>query len=185
MRLRRCSRLVLERQREPFYKQRVAELVRPIVVLLRLRRHPRKHVILLKRAEEFIVARAALMHAGYDAVDNQQPRLRSDAARRHTASRPDVAPATCRVLERADDSRPERKDAAAALPGPVDERRGCRRNHVRLIERQQPIEIRISCRGDARRVRDARHAHVSSAQCPQHRPVEDKPGRWGFEGNRL
>src|SRR5215472_1142638 len=51
--------------RKPFYEHRIAELVRPIFVLVGFRRHPCQRVVLLKRAEEFVVARARLMHAGH------------------------------------------------------------------------------------------------------------------------
>ena len=72
--------------RGPFYEHRVAELVRPIAVVLCLRRHRFQRVAPLKRTKEFVVARAGLMHAGHNAVDNQQPRLRSDTSCRYTAS---------------------------------------------------------------------------------------------------
>jgi hypothetical protein len=173
------------RARKPFDEDRVAELVRAIFVLLRLRRHPDQCIVLLKRAEEFVVARARLVHAGQNPVDNEKPRVGSDASRRDAGSRPDTARATCRVLQRANDGRANRQDAAAALPGPIDERSGCWWDHVRLVEWQPLIKFRISGRGNACRMREARHACVSIAQRPQRGPVEDQPGRRCFEGNWL
>ena len=72
--------------RMPFDEHGVAELMRPITVFLCLHRHRFQCVILLKRTEEFVVARTGLVHAGHDPVDNQQSRFRSDTSRRHTAA---------------------------------------------------------------------------------------------------
>src|SRR5258708_7034046 len=55
----------------PFDEHGVAELVRAIVVLLRLYCHRCQRVGPLKRAEEFVVTRAGLMHAGHNAINDQ------------------------------------------------------------------------------------------------------------------
>jgi hypothetical protein len=60
---RHDSRAVIRNHFRPFEQHGVAEFVREVVVLLRLRHHRVQHVVLLKGTQECVVARARLMHA--------------------------------------------------------------------------------------------------------------------------
>jgi len=94
-----------------------------------------QRVVARKRAQQLIMARRRLVHAGDDRIDDPQSGRRCDMAGRHAVARSHVSAALRRVLERADDRRADRDDAPAFGTRPGDRLRRRHGNRVRLVER--------------------------------------------------
>ena len=80
----------------------------------------------------------------YDGSDDAKPRVAIDSLRGESAARPYPAVGERRVLERTYHGRPDRHHAAALRLRAADGPRSCRRNVIRLVERQPGVERRVA-----------------------------------------
>jgi hypothetical protein len=81
-------------------ENRVSELVRPISEGVCLLLHPPKHLAILKRTEQIVVAGAWFVGAGHDRVHAPERRGRTDALGRGPGAGPNAAVGTRRVFQR-------------------------------------------------------------------------------------
>jgi hypothetical protein len=85
--------------------------------------HPAKHIVILKRSQQLVMAGAGLVRAGHDRIDAAQRREGADALRRLPAARPDGSVGAGRVFQRSHDRCPDGDDPAAAALAGGDRRR--------------------------------------------------------------
>src|SRR5579883_121751 len=130
------------------------------------------------------MALAGLMRAGEQRVDDAKRGPARDAAARDAVAGANDAARIGGGLERAHDARADRDDATLFRFGARDRRRGPRRDSVRLVERQAPIERGIAGRGKARRMAERGEADAALAPSGEHRPVERISRGRRFEGDR-
>ena len=102
-------------------QQPLAELVREIAAHLRLSGHVPKHVIALKRPQQFVMTRARLVLSRDQRVDDSQSSSITDSLRRypHAASHKPIA---CRgIFEGTHDGRADCDNTAAAIARLLDQ----------------------------------------------------------------
>lgn len=92
------------------------------------------------------MTRAGFVCAGKDRINYTQSRRRANPPFRHAITTPQVTIISRGGFERADHSRSNRDHTTASLPRELDRFRCRYRNVIRLIERQQSIEIFIASR---------------------------------------
>jgi hypothetical protein len=116
---------------------------------LHLAVHATKGIIILKRAEQLVVARASFVRSGHDRVHDTEPGERADPLRRTSIARPDDTIPGCRMFQGTHHRRADGDHAPAPRAGRFD--RSCRRRGdvIRLVERQKAVEIGIARRRDA------------------------------------
>ncbi len=156
-------------------ENRVSELVRPIPVGVCLVRHPPKHLAILKRTEQIVVAGAWFVDAGHDRVhasEGREPdrcagsrsRRRAERCRQHAPRVP--APARRLCQQRSPCHRDRRH---ASINRAVDAGMS-----VRLVERQQPIELGVARRRNACGEGQRGKRRSASTERADHRPIEDE-----------
>ena len=138
-----------------------------------------------ERAQQLVVARAGLVRAADERVDDREPRLSAEAIGRQSGAGSDAAGPRGGVLERAHDRRSERDDAIAAAPGRPD--RGDRRRgqEIGLGQRQSRVEGGVAGRRQAGGVGQRREADAALLESIEQPPVEHESGRRRLERDRL
>jgi hypothetical protein len=129
-----------------FEENRIAKLVRPILVRVQFLIYPVKRLIISKGAEQFMVTRARLVSARKDRIHDGEPAEGTDPLRRESVPGRDVAVTRCSVLQRPDNRCADRHDPSASLASLLDRFRGGCRDAIGFIEWQQGVQRRIAGR---------------------------------------
>ena len=103
-----------------------------------------QRIVVLKGAQQFIVTGAPLVCPGQIASTTRSRVSEPMRWRRDSSARTNGSIEACGVLDCPDDGRSDRNNAPIVALCALDERggRGC--NFVRLIERQQGVEVRVA-----------------------------------------
>ena len=88
----------------------------PVATGFRLSVHPAEHFIVLKGAEQLVVARASLVHSGHDGIHYAKAGMRTNAFGGDPVSRLDRPVRARRMLQGPDDRRADGNHAAADGP---------------------------------------------------------------------
>jgi len=137
-----------------------------------------------ERPQQLIVARRRLVHAGQNRVHDMQRRRRRDASGREAGAGTDRSAIRARVLQRTDDGRSHRDDAAVPGAGMIDRERRGDGDVVGLVERQVRVERGVPGGRDAGRVGDRRELDAAGAHRRERVPVEREAGRRRLERDR-
>src|SRR5689334_5716203 len=119
---------------------------------------------------------AGLVRAGEERVDDPESRAGAYPSSRDAVfgTYDSIRGPSC--LESADDSGPNCDNAATAVARRADRHGGRRWDRIRLVEREEIVELRIAGRGNAGGVGQRRKDDVAGAHCDNALPVERKTG---------
>src|SRR6516164_345785 len=148
-------------RRHLFDEDRVAKLMCPVTVRVELFACSVQCSVVSESTQQFVVTRPRFMGTREDRVDDAEPAGRINSLVCQAIACTNVTAGNGTVLERAHDGCADGDDASAAGAGAVNGTSGGLGNTVRLVERKVPVQLLISGRRNAGRVRDGGNSSAS------------------------